>query len=218
MNKFLFPHMPKTGGTSILHALNSCPELHISECYASPLKAKKSILKRLRNKVVCSRLSASEEFLYGHFSLNDVPSERLTNSRTIMFFREPIDWIGSYLFYFEKKHAARISNIERFIASQNLERCYELFLGTYTPSDLDFIGIFEQYDLSVARLSRLLKVDLPIAHKNVTERPQLPYRKLLSARFDLTSIVRAMDHNLQIYNEALSLFQNGGVIKNDNVT
>ena len=207
MNQFLFPHMPKTGGSSILYALNSQSELNITECYASPLKAEGNIIKKLRNKLVCRGLTSREVFLYGHFGLGDISFKKLKKCRTIMFFREPIDWLGSYLFYVEKKHGTFISDIEKFILVNRLDRCYELFLGPYSPINLNFIGIFEEYERSITNLSSFLNLELQVEHRNVTERPSRPYRDLLSSRFDFDIIVNAMERNFAIYREALFCFE-----------
>lgn len=207
MVDFIFSHMPKTGGSSIRHALHSNKSLEVNECYASPLKVGGSKLKQFRNKIACRKIASKGGVLYGHFSLGDVPTKRLANAGTIMFFREPIDWLGSYIYYYERKHNMEVINISEFIRTHRLDQSYKLFLGPVKVTDLGFVGIYERYDSSIMELSRYMNADLQVEFQNVTERPSLPYRDLLSSRFDFNIIVNAMERNFAIYREVLLCFE-----------
>jgi hypothetical protein len=207
MIDFIFSHMPKTGGSSIRYSLHSNKSLEVNECYASPLKVRGRKLKEIRNKIVCRKIASKGGVMYGHFSLGDLPAASLANAKTIMFFREPIDWLGSYIYYYERKHNTEIVRISEFIRSYRLDQCYSLFLGPLGVADLGFTGIYEQYDSSIAELSHYMNADLQVDLQNVTQRPSLPYRDLLSSRFDFDIITKAMERNFAIYHEALVCFE-----------
>lgn len=202
----LFPHMPKTAGSSLREALLGDESLNTRLCYASPLKAQNTVRKKFRNTIVCTSHAVQGGVVYGHFGLGSVPRKLSDGCTKIMFFREPVDWLGSYLYYVEAKFGIEVKNLEGFVYEQNIQNAYQVFLGRYSVDDLDLVCLFEDLESSVVRINKMLSANLKLGKKNVTSRPMRSYSELLEGRFGVEAVESATLLNLEIYKEAKRKF------------
>ncbi|MCP4647102.1 MAG: hypothetical protein GY852_05100, partial [bacterium] len=142
----IFVHTPKCGGKSLKESLIEAYGKGIRLDYANPLDT--SLLAPLLHigTYVKGRPFEKYEVVYGHFSF-DRHKNILKKNKTAMFFRDPIDLVCSYYFYLREKYPDKNwGDIVTFAKEKKLEHFYKKFLGELPVSELDIIGIVEEYE------------------------------------------------------------------------
>lgn len=208
----LMVHMPKCGGASFRKSLSSEFGPHIHKYYSEPLRKTwnktdfyiigQKFRRRRAKKIPQSGI------VYGHYCLDEFGNLRNRKDVKIgTFFREPIDWVGSYLLYVRKKHPRLISGDDiTDIKNLNLHKAFRLHLGHVQVKQLDFIGIVEEYQESLSRFCTTFNCNLQEEKKNVNTNRKLSYRELFQERKTLDKVTDLMKENSDIYNEAIKHF------------
>ncbi len=215
----LFSHIPKCAGKSIRSSIEDAFPEEVIEYYSNPLERSMLTLaaSRIRYRYSLPRKYRSDVtnisnpmIVYGHFSFDDFASLAGKKVKTATFFRDPVEWLGSYIYYMSEKYPNHFSRDVLFETGKHkLEFGYEKFLGKMQVSDLDFIGIVEEFSESLNRLEDFLGRSLVEIHKNPTRsRPrQKTYRNLFEEMKIIDEVEFLMSRNQKIYVEARNLAQ-----------
>ena len=209
-----FTHIPKCGGKSLRVSLEQAYGERLMLYYNNPLKKKPW---RLKGKQFAGKflrgmhpeVGEEIEIVYGHYCLDDFLKEvKQTNAFTAAFFREPIEWVGSYLLYAKQKGSQKligdpIEDIKRL----RLTEGYQFFLGGLSVDDLSFVGLVEEYDESLRVFKEITNVSLSKQYQNKTNNAPQSYRRLFEEQGVLSEIQNLMVKNINIYNRAKERFQ-----------
>ena len=217
----IFLHIPKCGGKSLRRSLvDSYGSENISLYYNNPLRKYKKnqffplhVFQGLR-LLKPRKLPLESDVVYGHFCLNDFKSVLKTpHNFCAAFFRDPIELIGSYIFYSHQKQAGNeevyIEDIDfiKYVEDHKLQHFYRSFLGDFQPQDLDFIGITEHYADSLNLFNEKFGANLTINFANKTENAPEKYASFFKQQGLLDDMEDLMSMNTEIYNQALKIFE-----------
>lgn len=169
---FIFPHLPKCGGSSIRHQLaESGLKVYIDSDYPPHHKNKFMIDGCDRRNSEANILDFSNfDVVFGHFPINRYERE---SYKYITLMREPLDRAISHFHYWKyqlkETNALALSrnpiitDIKRgkidfisFIEQAGVENFYQLYLANKAPDDFEFVGFTDEYDSFAKRLSELL--------------------------------------------------------------
>lgn len=208
----LFSHIPKCGGKSLLASLEDAMPGRVIKYYSNPMK--RSGLADFAHRTFRShsvkrkigRQLANDSVVYGHFTFDDFQSfEPVYDIRKAAFFRDPVEWVGSFVFYMSEKYPGEYkTDVPSEIRRRKLQKAYRKFLGKTEVSDLQFVGIVEDYSESMKRLAQLLEVDLSENRVNITQsRPDnASYREHFSDLGIIDEVADLMSENQAIYDQA----------------
>jgi len=165
----IYLHIPKTAGTSFRisaehyfgpwNVLNDYGENspNTSEDILNTFYSKKD-LDSLQEKGLQKR------FLTGHFSL-DKYREVFPESPVVSFFRRPVDRVISEFIHFVNHHQYQGSLSDFYRADQFKNRQSRTLAGA-KPTDLDYFGITENYEISLNRFNERYGAKFPLAVLN----------------------------------------------------
>jgi len=209
-----FVHMPKCGGKSFRKGLEAAYGDSMRVFNLNPISHKPwSRLRyqglRLRSKALLNSIPNDVKLIYGHFCFDDVPIGATKTVRRGAFFRDPIEWVGSYFFYLRDKRGTRIPKHPLELARQfNLAQGFKKFLGAIEVESLDFVGLAESYEKSLELFSSLYSVSIPSVRVNVTRNAPGPegengkYRQYFRREGFLDELEGLMKNNIAIYHAA----------------
>lgn len=204
----IFVHMPKCGGKSVRHSLETAYGSSFKQHYVNPLKKhsipKVSFLMRPKwpNK-------SNTEVVYGHFCFDQFAIYSLFNPvKKAMLFRHPIDLVCSSYFYRREKHAEAYANISliEYAQRKDMQKIFSLYLGRTKVEDLDFVGIQEHFAESLKLYERLFGVKLENQRVNETQSKPVDYKSYLIEEGLLDEVTKLMAKNIAIYESALARF------------
>jgi len=210
----LMVHLPKSGGKSLREGLESVYGNGLQLHYNNPIKL--SWGKRFRYEfnqiihVIRGPVSmANRKIIFGHYCFDDfksiggkVPVQRGA------FFRDPIEWAGSYLLYIRWKYPKRNSgHLIKELKKYRLHRGFSLYLGSIHVNDLDFVGITEDYGNSIKLFSEIFGKQIQEAHINKTVNAPKSYRDYFAEEGVLSEVENLMAENIDIYQQALQRYQ-----------
>lgn len=165
----IYLHIPKTAGTSFRisaehyfgpwNVLNDYGEKspNTSEDILSSFYCNKD-LEALNDKGLQKR------FLTGHFSLGKY-REVFPESPIVTFFRNPVDRVISEFVHFVNHHQYQ-GSLSEFYRSKQFKNRQARALSGAMPTDLDYFGITENYEVSLTCFNQRYGTNFPMAVLN----------------------------------------------------
>lgn len=217
----VFTHIPKCGGTSLRKSLQGAFPSSFEKYYNNPLKFKKyQKFERRALRLLgydklrlawLTRKNTTSEIIYGHFCLDEFYNvNNGAEIKTAAFFRDPVEWVGSYVFRrYEKKMTLYPDDIVESIIDRNLMHAYRTFLGSCEVKDLWFIGIVEEYSASIDLLEKKFGKSLVVhtLNKTVNRPSNERYQDYFRELGILAQVEELMSENRVIYDLARIRFQ-----------
>lgn len=165
----IYLHIPKTAGTSFrISAEHYFGPWNVLSDYGekSPNTSEdiltafysKNDFELLRNK------GMQKKFLTGHFSLGKY-KEIFPQSPMITFFRDPVDRVISEYVHFST-HYGFEGSLQDFYQKKQFRNRQSRALTGARPTDLDFYGITEQYEVSLDKFNGRYGTNFPMAVLN----------------------------------------------------
>ena len=216
-SNFFFMHIPKTGGTTFRHLLYN----YYSSENVFPSQ------KQLRQKFSGQYPKGSEfinilklskdnyKVVCGHYPYRIV-TEFINEYKTITFIRNPMDRFMSHLGHVARKSQIKDINELFDLNWKRIARVQTNFFGfnNQKPNwkevntvieNISFIGINEQFELSVELLNKLfeLEIKVPEKSKNVAN-AKLSY-DMLSTK-NRIELIRNLGPDINLYNKCLKKF------------
>ena len=214
-----FSHMPKCGGQSFKVGLEEAYGEAVQFNYLIPipiLKKKMAHLMywRVKNRFKKINIPNNKQIVYGHICFDDLPKNTGKYIRYGIFFRDPIEWFGSYYFYANKKYPKQFAcGPMDVILKYRLDNAFRLHLGEVQVKDLSFVGLQENYSESLLLFEKIFGKAIPAIQKNKTDfnaqtdNLKQKYREYFKSEGLLPDIIEAMEKNTTIYNEAIRRYQ-----------
>ena len=206
-------HIPKTCGTSFRNTLKAV----YGNKAVKRLDINNNLLKIDEKIYVKSSLKSNVKVIHGHFKFNSVfeKIELLETTPVIVWLRDPVERVISNYFYLKKiiqekiKPSDNDGNLgDRMLKSlteyaevkQNRNRISKFLTGA-NLEDLFFIGIVENYENDLAKLSELLNwKKYPILKHNQTSK----IKPIVS--MEEKALIRSLNENdIKLYNTALKI-------------
>jgi len=208
----LFPHMPKCGGQSFRAGVRDAfgDSAHFVNLIPMPVLTSKKIhlfLWRIRNRFLPMDIPSNAKIVYGHICFDDLPSFKDRRVLRGTFFRDPVEWAGSYYFYSKRKYPKHFSgDIVHIIRKVGMDTAFKRYLGSVNVDDLDFVGLQEDYDSSLDLFERIFGIKIPLYYKNqnpLRATTITQYRRHFFELGVLDAVEDAMRGNQSIYERAV---------------
>lgn len=209
-------HTPKCAGKALREALKATYGEALCLRYSNPLKlgGMRRTAQRIRGQFTKQAELRTCGCVFGHFSFARYRQAiREGNVHTGMFFREPLDLLVSYYFYHLGKRRGDAESLEEHaegvlhLAGQPFMRdFYRRFLGGLEPVQLDYVGLFEDLDRSLALYGQLFGVHPIPDQSNVTRVRPKDARSYLSEAGIAGQIDDLMAGNHACYRQASDRF------------
>jgi hypothetical protein len=210
-----FVHIPKCGGSSLRRGLLEIYDDEVELYYRNPINPNiKFLLWRAKNRFFPQDFSPTKRIVFGHYCFDDVPKSKRTMVKRGSFFREPVDWIGSWYTYRRNKHPGDTPNNPiDFIEKWDLKNGFKHYLGAIKIEDLDFVGLVGRYPESLALFNKIFGKKIPLYYENVNlaqRRSQINgqyYYNYFQDLGVLSEVVDKMKENFSIYRRAQAQFE-----------
>lgn len=208
-----FCHIPKCGGKSFLRSLEKEYGDNVHTYYTNPMR--RSTISRLlygygqlKRSIFPEKYLESYEIIYGHFCFDSIYASPNIAVKRGAFFRDPVEWFGSYYFYVQEKFPDKfVKDPIKMINQLGLNKGFRKHLGSIQVPDLDFIGLIEEYEDSLALYNRLFSTNLGMFFENKTKSSSGNYRDYFEKQGILGDIEDLMHDNQKIYEQAVSRYK-----------
>ena len=205
--------MPKCGGKSFRRGLENAYGDNICLFNLTPLRStfwEKLLYKALQIKKFIKPYNFINDYdiIYGHYCFDFLYSSSKRPIKRAAFFRDPVEWLGSFYFYHKKKFKEKFNKIDiiKFTKSHGLTKGYRNHLGSFPVKSLDFVGITEKYQESLKLYKKKFGVSIEHYHVNKTDIIPMSYKEYFIEQGVYEQVVHLMKDNIEIYNEALDHF------------
>ena len=208
----LMLHINKCGGKSFRVGLGSSYGDALQLYYNNPIKKLRMgpvqrYLDLLIRKLRGVEIKKDCEVIYGHYCLDEFSHLSGPAIQRGAFFRDPVEWVGSFLFYNKIKHPDLLQEKHlQDIKSCNLKHGFASFLGSFPVTDLDFVGITEDYNNSLKLFQKIFGKEIPAFEKNVTNKSPGSYRDFFAEQGILAEVEELMSDNMTIYRLAVERY------------
>jgi hypothetical protein len=212
-NMLLMLHINKCGGKSFRAGLESSYGDALQLYYNNPIKKLRMgpvrrNLDLFVRKFRGVKVKESCEVIYGHYCLDEFSHLSDPATRRGTFFRDPVEWVGSFLFYNKMKHPDLLQEKHlQDIRSCNLKHGFASFLGSVPVTDLDFVRITEDYDNSLKLFQKIFGKEIPAFERNVTNKSTSSYRSFFEEQGILAEVEELMSENMTIYSLAVERYR-----------
>mgnify|MGYP001181931015 FL=1 len=209
-----FCHIPKCGGKSLRRGLREAYGDRI--CLFNPTPLRVTFLEKIlykclqaKNFIKPYKYINNFDIVYGHYNFDFLYSSYQRPIKRAAFFRDPVEWVGSFYFYHKKKFQKEFNKIDilQFIKKYNLEKGYRIHLGSFSVGKLDFVGITEQYQESLKLYKKRFGVSIEHYHMNKTNVVQKSYKEYFIEQGIYEKVTYLMKENIEIYEQAIDLFK-----------
>jgi hypothetical protein len=197
MDKFIFLHVMKTGGTSIRFSFEESfgGNMLVDYAYRHDRTKGRGLLSFKKSLTIYPENYETYKVIFGHFNYNKYAH---LNRPFLTFLRDPITRVES--------HYARNWNNNIRFKLEDFCKITSNIMTFMTGGDLSkfsFIGITEKFPESVERLSKILGIQLYMHKENVTKTKYYFNKKE-------KELVRSYNLNdIELYKQALDIFQKG---------
>lgn len=216
---FYFLHIPKTAGTSFRFSLYDYfpPQQIYPNTVEHYLKQKSQYISWQQYvEKVHHRFNGRKTMLVGHFGLNPLTFYRENPPKTLCFLRHPVNRVMSTIIYHRQKNR-RFANLSvNEILDKHVRRegsLQSIYLGYDFAEDnwqdchrqlraLDFIGISEQFDLSLRLCNRTFGWNL----RSVSPRNVGRYSPSVFTPEHISRIEEITETDRLLYDKALRIF------------
>jgi hypothetical protein len=210
----IFPHVPKTAGSSLRRSLSEKYGDRLFLDYdTAPVSdsPKRLLLEQEQKEQIASNTMLwrdNYDIIYGHYPADKYDSLGPDIKRAI-FFRDPIDRTCSNYFYRlhnQTSGSGDISNvpISEFAMRPNMRFVYSNYLRNISISDFDFIGITERFEESLDLFEKVFGIKLDSHRERVGKNNN--YSNYLKDDGSLEILEQSQAHNQKIYEKALRAF------------
>jgi len=206
-------HINKCGGKSFRAGLESSYGDALQMYYNNPIKKLRMgpvqrYLDVLIHKLRCVKIKEGCKVIYGHYCLDEFSHIVDPSTRRGAFFRDPVEWVGSFLFYNKKKHPGLLQEKHlQDIKNCNLKYGFASYLGSVPVTDLDFVGITEDYNNSLKLFQKVFGKEISAFEKNVTSGSPGSYRDFFEEQGILAEVEQLMSDNMTIYKLAVERYR-----------
>jgi len=203
----IFLHIPKTAGTSFrVSASDYFGKKNILLDYGegSPSTSQEIIAHyyRSNDSAALHRSGTSKKLLGGHFSLARY-REIFPQSPVVSFFRDPVDRVVSEYVHF-KNHHGYSESLEDFYRSAEFQNRQHHGLSGAKPTDLDFFGLTEQYEKSLALFNQRYKTNL---QKSILNKGSYSLSHAVEPSDEQIAEIRHLNQaDVLLYDQALETF------------
>lgn len=209
-----FSHIPKCGGSSFRTGLKEAYKERLCLYYTNPLRYTyyDKLLYKFHSTINLFKpkyFVNDYDIVYGHFCFNGIYTSKERPVKRGVFFRDPIEWIGSLYFYTLKKYKKNFigkGNIIEFIIHNELQKGYQKHLGSFTIDDVHYIGITEYFEESLILFKKLFGVNIRSHYENKTNFIEENYKSYFIKENLYVEIENLMTDNQTIYDKALNRF------------
>ncbi len=211
----IFPHVPKTAGSSVKKALEDVYGKQMYSDYDNaPVYGDEQ--RQSRERIIRDKISNNPgkylnhyNIIYGHFPANRYDALG-SIIRRAMFFREPVNRTCSNYFYRLDKHSdgpGDVSHvpIEEFAMRPNMRFLYQNYLAGVDIDKLDYIGITEYFNESIKLYEKIFGVKLK--QHSIRLGNKYNYIEYLKEESALNAVVESQKVNQKIYEDALKRFE-----------
>lgn len=199
MQKMIFVHVPKCGGTTMKGVLQ--------QVYGDGMRGDKTENSSMRLKTLGqegkpfnykNRLWEKYPCIIGHFSMSKYSTLRQDGWKFATWVRDPVDRIVSI--YSQRRNMGFMRHMDDFMElslfefSERINDVYKLFLDRIDL--LDFVGFTETYNESLLKLGKFLghKINLEYERRNITS------NKITINEKEREILKSTMDSEYEIYN------------------
>lgn len=225
LEKLLFIHLPKCGGSSLHAALQDAYARNGFETTKLDAHASKDAagiagdgIQDFRVQLLIYHLSREQNrYVAGHYALSETVWEEFGDQWKFMtVLREPVArWYSSYFYnrYKDGGHFRISESLEVFIESETARAegdMYVRLLAADSDSDgaveratqnlqrFHLVGVVEDLDALVRDCRQLLGIDIDIGHRNAGPRPQSSRRDEITPEID-RRVRQLCEPNLRVY-------------------
>lgn len=188
--KFVFVHIPRTGGGTINHIFrNNYKKNTIVLIYYTPTDVVRKFPGEEKVRIKGVHQVRNYPIILGHIPFKEVSSFKRT---VITWLRHPVNRVISDY----RRYKGKLNLIEFVIKNRNL-------MNYYTGGDLskfDFIGITEFYDKDIERMFNFLDIELP-SYKNI----HVSTNKVEVTNDIRKEIKKLNEKDLELYKKALKM-------------
>ena len=208
----LMLHINKCGGKSFRAGLESSYGDVLQKYYNNPIKKLRMgpvrrYLDLFIHKLRGIKIEEGCEVIYGHYCLDEFSHLVDPATRRGAFFRDPVEWVGSFLLYNQSKHPDRLLGKHiQDIKNWRLKNGFASYLGSVPVTDLDFVGITEDYDNSLKLFQKIFGRKIPAFEKNKTSEFPRSYRDYFAEQGILSEVEELMSENRVIYKKAVERY------------
>jgi hypothetical protein len=208
----LMLHINKCGGKSFRAGLESSYGDSLQLYYNNPIKKLRMkpiqrYLDLLFRKLRSVKIKEGCEVVYGHYCLDEFSHLSGPATRRGAFFRDPVEWVGSFLFYNKMKHPGLLQEKHlQDIKNFNLKYGFASYLGSVHVADLDFVGITEDYANSLKLFQKVFGKEISAFQRNVTKNSPGNYRDFFEEQGILAEVEELMSDNIIIYKQAVERY------------
>lgn len=222
MQKIIFSHQGKSGGTTLINALKkkigknqSYHDIDARHKHQMNEEEVRDFRKKFTDDIYQDR--AEYQFIYGHFPPKKY-KKTFPDALYITFFRHPVEQVLSLYYYWLRKpdrnshpYRDRLINekmdVIEFAEMVNTKKNITAFINNRAIENYNFIGITESYNKSVELFKRMYMNDLDIEAVSERVNPE----KTLGARYDLDekttiNLNNILEKKILLYEGAVELF------------
>ena len=215
---FLINHIPKCAGSSLRKSLENNFKDELLNLSYNPIRSgkyeyTKLIYTKFFVKNFRSKIFIGKSIIHGHFCYDDIPDFPNHKKIKICFFRDPIEWFGSFYFWEKNYRKRNTGDPITFLKNYKLNSAFKRHLGEVNIEDLDFVGLVEKYSESISLLNDYFNLKIENVLINRNKDNYYDYKTKLSKLCDINYLKKSLEENFQYYYKAQEKFDTLKILK-----